>query len=80
MGEHGRVVEADGGLLVVAERGELYSVLLTYGGPTAWLEWSGRRGTDSAELRVTWSSDVVVRRSTAIRAMAEHYAEMIGDE
>lgn len=64
-------------LELVAEKGEPFSVLLTYGGPTAWIEWSGRRGTDSAELRVTWSSDVVVRRSTAIREMAAYYAEMM---
>lgn len=70
-------------LELVAEVGEPFSVLLTYGGPTAWVEWTARLGTSSATLKVTWSSDVVLRRSAAIRALADYYAcvmESIGVE
>lgn len=67
-------------LELVAERGEPYSVLLTYGGPTAWIEWTARMGTDSATLHVSWASSPVIRRSSAIREMAAYYAELMGDD
>lgn len=76
---HDELVESYA-LEVVAEVGEPYSVLLTYGGPTAWVEWAGRLDTQSAELHVTWSSEPVARRSSAIRALAEFYAETMGDQ
>lgn len=67
-------------LELVAERGEPYSVLLTFGGPTAWVEWTARRRTDSAELRVSWGSGTVVRRSAAVRALASFYADMMEED
>ena len=64
-------------LELVAEKGEPFSVLLTFGGPNASIVWSGRSGPDYARLETSWGSDNGYRSSPAIRYVANYFAGMM---
>lgn len=61
----------------VSEKGEPFSILLTCGGPTAEIVWSGRSGPDHARLESYWGGDKGYRSSGAIRYVANYFSELM---
>lgn len=67
-------------LEIVWRKGSPFEVLLTFGGPNAWIEQDARY--DDVELKVAWGGDRAERRSEAIARTAEYFRECVdmGDE
>lgn len=62
-------------LEIVWRKGSPFEVLLTFGGPNAWIEQDARY--DSPELQVAWGGDRATRRSDAIARTAEYFMETV---
>lgn len=65
-------------LEIVWQAGSPFEVLLTFGGPNAWIEQDARY--DSPELKVAWGGDRAERRSDAIRRTADYFREMVDND
>lgn len=65
-------------LEIVWRKGSPFEVLLTFGGPNAWIEQDARY--DNPELKVAWGGDRSERRGEAITRTADYFREMVDTE
>lgn len=62
-------------LEIVWRMGSPFEVLLTFGGPNAWIEQDARY--DAVELKVAWGGDRAERRGEAITRTADYFRELV---
>ena len=61
-------------LEIVWQAGSPFEVLLTFGGPNAWIEQDARY--EDVTLEVAWGGDRATRRGEAIRRTADYFREL----